>query len=32
MHEPMNREDTSLTRDCIIIGAGPAGLNAALVG
>jgi thioredoxin reductase len=27
----MNREDTSLTRDCIIVGAGPAGLNAALV-
>ena len=27
----MNREDTSPTRDCIIIGAGPAGLNAALV-
>jgi len=27
----MNREDTSLTRDCIVIGAGPAGLNAALV-
>src|SRR5688572_30001950 len=27
----MNRDDTRLTRDCIIIGAGPAGLNAALV-
>ena len=29
--EPMNREATSPTWDCIIVGAGPAGLNAALV-
>jgi thioredoxin reductase len=29
--EPMNREDNSPSWDCIIVGAGPAGLNAALV-
>ena len=29
--KPMNREATSPTWDCIIVGAGPAGLNAALV-
>jgi 2-polyprenyl-6-methoxyphenol hydroxylase-like FAD-dependent oxidoreductase len=27
----MNRDNTSPTWDCIIVGAGPAGLNAALV-
>jgi thioredoxin reductase len=29
--EPMNRDAASSTWDCIIVGAGPAGLNAALV-
>src|SRR6476619_3382124 len=29
--EPMNNEAASRTWDCIVVGAGPAGLNAALV-